>query len=157
MMKAVDIDGNYHDVSPDDVRWRPSVYGIVIKDGKILLSPQHGRGYDLPGGGVDIDESVEAAVIREVKEETGIDVRVVKLLAVRDNIFKVTFSEPQDTFHSVMVYYLCKPIGGELSVDGFDEHEKNYAKLAEWVPLDRLDDITPASSYDWREIVRQVI
>ena len=41
MMRAIDIDGHYHDVSADEVTWRPSVYGIVIEGGKILLSPQH--------------------------------------------------------------------------------------------------------------------
>lgn len=156
-MQAIDIDGNYHDVSPDEVKWRPSVYAVVIRDGKILLSPQHGKGYDLPGGGVELDENFEGAVIRETKEETGIDVRVMKTLAVRDNFFKVTFREPQETWHSVMVYYLCEYTSGEVSTDGFDEHEKSYAEIAEWIPLERMDEISPAASYDWREIIRAAI
>lgn len=155
-LRAVDIDGVYHDVDVADVSWRVHVYGVVLDGDKILLSPQHhDNGYDLPGGKVDLDETLEAALIREVCEETGIDIDVVRQLAVRDNFFKVTFREPQETWHSVMIYYLCRPIGGTISADGFDDDEKNYADLAEWVDINRLDDISPAASYDWREIVRQ--
>ena len=157
-MQAVDIHGNYHEVSPYEVSWRPSAYGVVIRDGQILLSPQHGIGHDLPGGGVNIGEALEQAVLREVKEETGVDVRVTKLLAVRDNVFVWKPDEPAErgVFHSVMMYYLCEYVSGDMSTDGFDEEEKEYAELAEWIPLSRLDTIKSASSYDWREIVRQV-
>jgi len=154
---AIDINGQYHQVPITDITWRPSVYGIVFDGDRVLLSPQHGKGYDLPGGGVDMNESFENALIREVKEETGIDVAVKKVLAVRDNYFKVTFREPQETWHSVMVYYLCEKIGGELSMSNFDEHEKSYAQLAEWIDLSRLDSIVPAASYDYREIIRMVM
>ena len=153
-VQAVDIDGNYHPVAIADISWRIHVYGIVIDGDKILLSPQHrAGGYDLPGGKVDLDEQLDSALVREVKEETGIDVEIVEQLTVRDNFFKVTFREPQETWHSVMIYYLCRAVGGEISTDGFNEHEKQYAAKAEWVPLSSLENIVPAASYDWREIV----
>lgn len=156
-LQAIDIDGNYHDVDIKDVSWRVHVYGIVIDGDKILLSPQHrDNGYDLPGGKVDLDETLETALVREVREETGVGVEVVQQLTVRDNFFKVTFREPQETWHSVMIYYLCRKVSGEISIDGFDEHEKQYAKAAEWIPLSELDQITPAASYDWREIVSEI-
>lgn len=157
-MQAVDINGKYHDVSPDEVSWRPSAYGIVIRDGQILLSPQHGKGYDLPGGGVDIDETFEQAVLREVKEETGLDVRIIRFLTMRENIFiwKPEDAAKRGMYHSILCYYLCEYVSGEVSKDGFGEEEKQYAELAEWINLDQLDVIIPATSYDWREIVRQV-
>ena len=155
-MQAIDIDGNYHDASLDEVKWRPSVYAIVIKDNKILLSPQHEKGYDVPGGGVELGENFEGAVIRETKEETGIDVRVIKTLAVRDNLFKVTFREPQEVRHSIKVYYLCQYVGGEVNQDGFDPNEGSYAGLAEWVDLSTIDQV-PASGFEWHDIVRAAI
>ncbi len=90
-MQAIDIDGNYHDVSPDELKWRPSVYAIVIDNDKILLTKQQNNGYYIPGGGVRIDESFEQAVIREVKEETGIDVKVKQLFTMKDITFKGHF------------------------------------------------------------------
>lgn len=157
-MRAVDIDGKYHEVSPDEVSWRVHVYGIVLQDDKILLSPQFGpMKYDLPGGKVDISESLEDALIREVREETGIAVRVVRQLDIHDNLFKVTFREPQEVWHSVLVYYLCEKLSGDISDEGFDEHERGYAERAEWLDLSRLDEIEPAASYDWRIIVRKLL
>ena len=156
-MQAIDIDGKYHEVSPDEIQWRPSVYAIVIKDSKILLSPQHGKGYNLPGGGVNLGESLEVAVVRETKEETGLDVRVIRTLTVYDNLFKVTRPGAQGVYHAIMVHYLCEMTGGNLSNAGFGEYEKDYAQLAEWVLLEKLDTISPAASYDWREIVRAAI
>lgn len=154
-LQAKDIDGNYHDVEERDISWRVHAYAVVIDGDKILLSPQHGDKYDLPGGKIELTESVDEGLVREVKEETGIDVSVRKLLGVEDILFKVTFREPQEVWHSVMLYYACDKIGGEISTDGFDEHETSYAQAAEWVELDRVDSIVPASSIDFRKYVVQ--
>lgn len=154
-MRAVDINGNFHEVSKDEVSWRVHVYGVIINEGKILLSPQHGENrYDLPGGKVDIDESIEEGLCREVKEETGVDVRIIKQLATRDILFKVTFREPQEVWHSVMIYYLCQMTGGSIAEMKLDEHESSYAREAVWLDLGELDSISPAASYDWREVVK---
>ncbi|NCU39198.1 NUDIX domain-containing protein [Candidatus Saccharibacteria bacterium] len=158
-MKAIDINGKLHDVSIDELTWRPSVYGIVIEHGTILLSPQHSFGYDLPGGGVNLGESIEAALVREVKEETGIDVQPISLLTAKDNIFvwKPDDVEKRRVFHSVLLYYSCKTTDGEISSDGLEGDEKEYASEAVWLDIDRLDDISPASSYDWRQVVQEYL
>ena len=154
-MQAVDINGNYHEVSLDEISWRPSAYGIVIRDGKVLVSPQHGIGYDLPGGGVDLGESFETAVVREVKEETGIDVKVKQFAMAADNIFVWKPDEPEKrgVYHSILCYYLCEYVGGELSMDGFDDGEKEYAELARWMPIEEASTMPIASSYDFRPII----
>lgn len=156
---ALDIHGEYHEVTADEMVWRPSVYGIVIDDGKILLSPQHDMGYDLPGGGVEMHETFEDAVIREVKEETGMDVHPVSCVGCTDSFF---VWEPGDAinrrvYHSVLVYYLCEKVGGELSVDGFDTREREYAKLAEWVQLSEVDTMQQASSVDFVPYIRKAM
>jgi len=155
---SIDIYGKTYEVPVSDLSWRPSVYAIVLQDDKLLVSPQfEEKRYDLPGGGVDLGEQLEAAVIREVKEETGLDVSTPKLVGGTSNFFTFTHdSTPEpDSVQSILLYYVCELVGGELSTDGFDEMEKQYAKKALWLPLAELDSIGIASSYDWRELVRQ--
>src|SRR6266478_2668454 len=84
---CIDVHGVARDFDSTELKWRPSAYGIVIKDQKILLSPQFGDKYDLPGGGVDLKEKLEEAVVREVKEETGIDVKNPKYLGFEESFF----------------------------------------------------------------------
>jgi len=72
---CIDTARNTYEVPISDLIWRPAAYGIIIQDKHILLSPQH-DGYDLPGGGVDLGETMEEGCIREVKEETGMDVAI---------------------------------------------------------------------------------
>jgi ADP-ribose pyrophosphatase YjhB (NUDIX family) len=152
---CVDINGKKYDVSVSDLTWRPSAYGIVIKDKKILLSKQFVDGYDLPGGGIDLGESLEEAVVREVKEETGINVSSPKLLDVKSNFFKMTHDNGA-CHQSLLFYYECEFIDGEFSIDGFDEQEKEYAEMPEWIPLEDLPRIKVKSSFDWRKIVEKL-
>lgn len=158
-LAALAIDGERYPVEASELTWRPGVYGIVIDDGKILLSPQHGFGYDLPGGGMEFGEDFEQTVIREVKEETGIDVQPDKLLEIDTNLFVWEPNNPlkRKTMQSLMFYYQCYPTGGVLSTEGFDDEEKSYAGMAEWVELSRLNEIKIASTIDFRPIVRRLI
>jgi len=66
-------------------RFRPSVYGLLIRDGKILLSPQH-DGYDFPGGGVNMDESLKEALQREFWEETGLRVKLGQIIEAHSSV-----------------------------------------------------------------------
>ncbi len=134
------------------------MYGIVIKDGKILLSPQRNSGYDLPGGGVEISETLEEAVVREVKEETGIDVQVVNFVGMLENFFTWEPGEANTTTcHSICLYYVCEAIGGTLSTDGFDAYEREYAELAEWVDVAFFPSIAVASTLDFKPVVMKVL
>ena len=143
------INDEREDVAVSELYFRPSVYGVVIKDGKVLLSPQFGDGYDIPGGGVDLGEPLEEAVIREVQEETGITVKVDKVLIVENDFF--THPGTGRHMHSVLIYYLCDYVSGEISTDGFDEHEKEYAEEAVWVLIGEVDTLkfyNPINSAD---------
>ncbi|MFA5317901.1 MAG: NUDIX domain-containing protein [Patescibacteria group bacterium] len=88
---------------------------IFDKDGKVLLC--HRLDYDLwnlPGGGLNDKESPWEAVIRETKEETGLDVEIEKLVGIysKNNKNDIVFS------------FKCKVIGGEIALsDEADEIE----------------------------------
>lgn len=152
---CVDVRGKEYEVPLNQLEWRPSAYAVVIKDKKVLLSKQF-DGYDLPGGGIELGEMPEEAVIRETEEETGIQVESPKLLAIHSNFFKMPNIHRDDHFvHSILIYYKCEFVRGTLSTTGFDEHEKTFADMPVWFPLSELNDIIPASSIDFRQHIKQ--
>ena len=159
-IECVDLHGEIHSVDIAKLAWRPSAYAIVIKDGSLLLTPQN-NGYDLPGGGVEFGEMPEQAVIREVKEETGIDVIKPSLLKVASNFFTFPVNGESKYFQSILLYYVCDFSGGELSQEGFTEYEKDLLGFPEWVNLAELDAKIAengfGSSYNWRPLIQQVL
>ncbi|HEY8999649.1 MAG TPA: NUDIX domain-containing protein [Candidatus Saccharimonadales bacterium] len=152
---AKDIEGNEFVVPVSKLCWRPSAYGIVVKDGA-LLTPIHFGKHNLPGGGMEFGEMPEAAVIREVKEETGIEVKNPRLAAVRTTFFKLPFVD-DEVVQSLLLFYVCDFAGGEFSKENFDEDEQKYAEMAEWLPLEKVDGTPFAGSFDWRPIVTEAI
>ncbi len=130
-----DIQGKLYKVKSDELSFRPSAYGIVIKNGKVLLSRQW-DGYDFPGGGFEKHETIEQALIREVWEETGLKVKPGRLVYATTSFFKPPFIEA--FWNCQLLYYLCTNPQGKISTAHFDEYERQYAQSAEWVDLKRL-------------------
>ena len=92
------------------------VGAVVVTGGKVVLirrgvEPMKGH-WSLPGGGVEVGETLEACVAREMQEEIGIDVEVGPVIEVFDRIMKD--AENRVEYHYVLVDYLCWPIAGEL-------------------------------------------
>jgi 8-oxo-dGTP diphosphatase len=107
-----DIEGKTYQVPSDKLTFRPAVYGVIIQDGKILLSKQW-DGYDFPGGGIDLGEDTETALIREVKEETGVDVEVGRIVYSSNSFFKLPFKEKFVHYSNIELYkrYLSEKFG----------------------------------------------
>ena len=88
---------------------------VIDASGRVLLirrskEPLRGR-WLVPGGSVELGETLEEAVVREVREETGLEVRPVDWLGVFDRIEREGESV---LYHFVIVDYLCALLGGEL-------------------------------------------
>jgi ADP-ribose pyrophosphatase YjhB (NUDIX family) len=98
------------------------VGGVIIDQDRALLirrgsEPLRGQ-WSIPGGTLELGESLQQGVAREMREETGLDVRVLELIEVFDRIFPgdgadPPESEPKPRFHFVIVDYLCERISGE--------------------------------------------
>lgn len=148
---CVDKDKNKFEVPVEKLVFRPSIYGVIIKNDKILLAREW-DGYNIPGGAIELGESQHEALIREVREETGLDVKVGKLIACEDSFFKWQ----EEYWHSLFCFFLCEAVGGELSIDGLEEIEKEATKdLPEWVPLADIDQIKFHSSYDSVKVIKR--
>jgi 8-oxo-dGTP diphosphatase len=130
---APDFDRNPIEVSIDKLKWRPAAYGIVVKDNQILLLKQT-NGYDLPGGGLEYGETPEEAVIREIKEETGIAASNPRLIDCGTAYFKA-YSQEENYYQAIAMYYKCDYISGDLSKEGFDELEQQFAEEPVWLYL----------------------
>ena len=152
-----DINNNTGEVEVDKLFFRPSVYGVLIENNKILLSKQW-DGYDFPGGGVEIYETISDALEREFWEETGLKVKQKEIVACESNFFKLPYGKGDRQYcNSILMYYVCEKIGGELSIAHFDEHEKEYADMPEWVDLDDLEKIKFYNSVDSVAIIKRAI
>jgi 8-oxo-dGTP diphosphatase len=96
------------------------VGAVIIDRGRVLLArraraPLLGR-WSLPGGVVELGETLRAAAEREAREETGLVVKAGEVLEVLDRIIPGENGRPQ--YHYVLVDFLCDPAGGELRADG---------------------------------------
>jgi ADP-ribose pyrophosphatase YjhB (NUDIX family) len=114
---------------------RPIVgVGAVVLDGdRVLLvrranEPLKGE-WSIPGGAVEIGETLEAAAAREVLEETGLQVAVGPIVEVLDRIRRDPDGRPR--FHYVLVDFVCRPGGGTLAC-------ASDAAAVAWVEIDRL-------------------
>lgn len=97
-----------------------AVGGVVIHDSQVLLvrrgqPPLEGR-WSIPGGILEIGETVAEGVSRELQEETGIRVRVGELIEIYEKILRDESDEPQ--YHFVILDYACEFVEGTVRAGG---------------------------------------
>ena len=109
---------------PDNTRIYPTrpylaVSAAIFRDSRVLIvrrarPPAHGL-YTLPGGGVELGETLEQAVIREVREETALDIAPVDLVGYRQAIGRDGAGRVER--HFVILPFAARFIGGEISLN----------------------------------------
>lgn len=125
MISCKDNFDNIVSLPKEEFFFRPSVYGLIVNEGKIAILTNKSNGkYWFPGGGIEIGEEIEDALKREVREECGLEVAVEKFLFFKENYF---YYQPKDSAnHAFLYFYLCKPITKEFIVsENYDDEEQN--------------------------------
>jgi 8-oxo-dGTP diphosphatase len=119
------------------------VGAVVIREGRVLLvqrghEPMKGC-WSLPGGLLELGESLTDAVRREVKEETGLDVVVIGLIELLDRIYRDT---GRVRYHYVVADYLCQVTGGVLQAAS-DAAAARWLDRKEWTTSNpcQLDEV----------------
>ena len=120
----------------------PGVAAVTVHEGKVLLAmrgkaPSFGK-WGIPGGVVEVGETLHEAIRREVLEETSICVEPVKLLTVFDSINRD--EDGRVHYHYILFEYLCRYVSGEVQASG-------DAPDARWVCFEDLDslDVMPST------------
>jgi 8-oxo-dGTP pyrophosphatase MutT (NUDIX family) len=115
----------------------PSASAIVTDEhGRILLVKRRDNTlWALPGGGHDIGESIEQTAIREVKEETGLDVEVTRLVGIYTNPAHVVAFTDGEVRQQFSLCFTTKLRGGELAID----HESTDIAWSEPADIEQLD------------------
>lgn len=111
------------------------VGAVIVDEGRVVLirrthDPLQGQ-WSLPGGMVEVGETLESALAREMVEETGLTVNVGPVIEVFDRITRDERSRVR--YHYVLIDYLCWPVDGTLRA-GSD------VDAAVWADPDALDD-----------------
>jgi len=113
---------------------------IVENDGKILLglrNKENAYGFwVIPGGGVEFGETIHDAAIREIKEETNLDIEILKLVC-----FKEVINLPEK-YHTVVFFHLAKPKNMNI-IPGGDLSE------ARFFSIDEIKRLKTVESVEW--------
>ena len=102
----------------------------VVRDatGRVLLIRRgDGRGWSLPGGMMEPGENLVACVVREVWEETGLEVEPLRLVGIYSDPAHMRFAYPNgDRVHFVSATFECRVVAGTLRADGEESLEVAY-------------------------------
>lgn len=115
----------------------PAVFALTYREGKVLLvkrahQPNKGR-WSVPGGLIELGETVHEAAQRELHEECGIEIKLGEVVRVVDNI--VLDGDERVRFHYVLIYLLAQYVSGTARPDS-DASEVRWVERQE---LDLLD------------------
>jgi len=123
---------------------RMAIGAVVVDRGRVLLvrrgtEPLKGH-WSLPGGALELGESLEDGLVREVREETGLTVEPIELVELLDRIHR---EGERVRYHYVIADYLCRVVGGAMQAAS-DADAVRWVERAEWNSHSalKLDPIT---------------
>ena len=125
----------------DEGRFNYRVCAVLLDEERILaMHDERSPYWYLPGGRVRMGERAEDAVLREVREELGIEARILRPLWLSQSFF--TEDVARADYHELCLYFLLDVSGTDLLARGarFRGPEQRHVHDFEWLPFDRLQD-----------------
>ncbi len=136
---------------------KPTGSALVVRDGRVLLvrraiEPARGA-WDIPGGFLEHDEHPEAGAVRELQEETGLDIRIAGLLGIYLDVYP--YGDPTDSDTTLNLVYLATAPAGE-------PRPADDADAIGWFGPDELPDNLAfahmaAALADWRRVMEREV
>ena len=127
-------------IKDENGKFRLRVSGMIIKNNKLLVhETQKFNGYCLPGGHVEVGESTKQAILREMKEELKINVKITNLFCINENIYDTG----ETTSQEINYYYKLENLDflpdESFSVKEIDKGIEKEHKFA-WIDINDLCD-----------------
>lgn len=117
------------------------VCAVILRNGTLLaMKNERTPYYFLPGGRIRFGETMEEAVLREVREELGIEARILRPLWLNQGFFQEDITGKR--FHELCLYFLMDISGSELekTEDTFLRREESHTNQFHWLPVQTLQE-----------------
>ncbi|MDP4550115.1 NUDIX hydrolase [Alkalihalobacillus macyae] len=121
------------------------VYAFIfdpLKQKVLMVNNAHST-WSLPGGAVELGETLEQGVIRETKEETGLEIEAGPILAVNEAFFT------KQQHHGLMFTFQATVIDGEVQIE-----DKNEITEIEWVDINTANELMPYHKNGVEELMK---
>lgn len=139
-LETVRKDYAHEAVMPDANSMRPAASAAIINDNKILMLKRTDNGkWTLPGGTMELNESLIDCAVREVREETGLNVKITDIIGTyTDPDIRIEYSDGEVRREFTIVYYGITS-NSEVVID---EESSAYT----WVPIEKVLEYSMADS-----------
>lgn len=154
-VKCKTNEGDFIEVDKADLLFRPQIYAVIINDNREVLLCPNWDGYDFPGGGIELGESNELALKREVFEETGLKVQMKKIFLAESSMY--FHPNKKQGYHTILLYATATVVSGEISMDNLDTHERNYAGRAEWRSINNIQNLKFYNAINSVEVINKAL
>lgn len=128
-------------IKNNDILFKVRVSGIIIINNKLLVDKYNDTKYCLPGGYVELGETTEEGLIREIKEEVNVDVNIDSFMGIMENFF---YNRNNIYTQSLDFYYKVSPKNiNDINLEDYEyvENDKGFIIKHEfkWIDINKLD------------------